>query len=164
MIALLQRVTEAAVHVNENLAARTGPGNMAARKELVARIGPGMLALIGVQRGDGADQADRLLQRMLAWRMFADGEGRMNLNLIQTAGELLLVPQFTLAADTDSGNRPSFTPAAPPDQGRRLFDLLVSSARHSYPRVEAGIFGADMDVCLVNDGPVTFWLQTRSGL
>jgi len=163
MIALLQRVTEAAVHVNENLSVGTGSQTTTGGKKAVARIGLGTLALIGVERGDGPEQAGRLLQRLLNWRMFPDGQGRMNLNLVQTAGELLLVPQFTLAADTNSGNRPSFTPAAPPGEGKLLFDLLVRSARRSYPRVEAGIFGADMDISLVNDGPVTFWLQVKPG-
>ena len=163
MIALLQRVAEAAVLVNENLAHPSQAQESAGRKNVVARIGPGMLALIGVQRGDGPEQASRLLQRMLNWRMFADDDGKMNLNVEQTAGGLLLVPQFTLAADTGSGNRPSFTPAAPPDHGKQLFDLLVRSARASYPRVGCGIFGADMHVSLVNDGPVTFWLQVKPG-
>ncbi|MEJ8569562.1 D-aminoacyl-tRNA deacylase [Elongatibacter sediminis] len=147
MIALVQRVAEAAVHVNG---------------EVVGRAGRGTLALIGVERGDGAAQVDRLLQRLLAWRMFPDDSGRMNLNLAQAGGDLLLVPQFTLAADTDSGNRPSFTPAAPPDEGRHWFGEFVSAARQAHPRVECGVFGADMQVQLVNDGPVTFWLQVRA--
>ena len=148
MIALLQRVAEARVLVNH---------------EIAGEIGAGMLALIGVEQGDGAAQASRLLQRMLAWRMFSDPQGRMNLNLAQSGGSLLLVPQFTLAADTNSGNRPSFSPAAPPEEGRRLFDLLVAEARQQCPAVEAGVFGADMQIALVNDGPVTFWLQVRPG-
>ena len=146
MIALLQRVTEAAVVVNG---------------EVVGRAGRGTLALIGIERGDGEAEAGRLLQRVLAWRMFPDAEGRMNRDLRQAGGDLLLVPQFTLAADTDSGNRPSFTPAAPPGEGQRLFDGFVSAAREAYPNVATGIFGADMKVHLVNDGPVTFWLQVR---
>lgn len=157
MIALLQRVAEAAVLVNENLAG-------APREELAGRIGPGMLALIGVERGDQEPQMVRLLQRMLAWRMFSDAGGKMNLNLQQSGGGLLLVPQFTLAADTDSGNRPSFTPAAPPEEGERLFRLLVDAARQQHPVVETGVFGADMKVSLVNDGPVTFWLQVSPGV
>ena len=148
MIALLQRVAEARVLVNH---------------EIAGEIGAGMLALIGVEQGDGAAQASRLLQRMLAWRMFSDPQGRMNLNLAQSGGSLLLVPQFTLAADTNSGNRPSFSPAAPPEEGRRLFDLLVAEARQLCPAVETGVFGADMQIALVNDGPVTFWLQVRPG-
>jgi len=163
MIALLQRVTEAAVLVNRNVAGQVPPADEDIGKKDIARIGPGMLAFIGVEQGDGPGQASRLLQRMLAWRMFADEHDKMNLNLAQSAGELLLVPQFTLAADTNSGNRPSFTPAAPPGEGKRLFEFLVSSARKSFPRVETGIFGADMKVSLVNDGPVTFWLQVRPG-
>jgi len=162
MIALLQRVAEAAVLVNENLAGGDESGENTGKKKIVARIGPGTLALIGVQRGDGPDQVNRLLQRVLNWRMFEDGQGKMNLNLAQAGGSLLLVPQFTLAADTDSGNRPSFTPAAPPAEGRQLFDLLVRNARQAHPHVESGVFGADMDVRLVNDGPVTFWLQVKA--
>jgi D-tyrosyl-tRNA(Tyr) deacylase len=158
MIALLQRVSEAAVLVNENVA-----GEDTAREKVVARIGAGMLALIGVEQGDGPDQVIRLLQRLLAWRMFADAHGKMNLNLVQSAGGLLLVPQFTLAADTNSGNRPSFTAAATPVEGERMYDLLVSLARQQHPLVASGIFGADMKVSLVNDGPVTFRLQVRSG-
>lgn len=163
MIALLQRVAEAAVLVNGNLASGSEPREKSGKNKIVARIGPGTLALIGVQKGDGPDQVSRLLQRMLNWRMFEDDQGKMNLNLAQAGGSLLLVPQFTLAADTDSGNRPSFTPAAPPAEGRRLFDLLVHDARQAHSHVESGIFGADMDVRLVNNGPVTFWLQVKAG-
>jgi D-tyrosyl-tRNA(Tyr) deacylase len=144
MIALLQRVSEAAVHVNEKLIGETGKG---------------ILALIGVERDDSRKQADRLLQRMLAYRMFPDDADRMNLNVRQAGGGLLLVPQFTLAADTNSGNRPSFTPAAEPAEGRRLFDYLAQQARLEMDDIATGTFGADMKVSLVNDGPVTFWLQ-----
>jgi len=154
MIALLQRVTEAAVLVNENM-----DGSGPVRLTTVGRIGPGMLALVAVERGDTGQQAQRLLQRMLAWRMFPDEGDRMNLNLAQAGGGLLLVPQFTLAADTFSGNRPSFSPAAPPAEGQRLFGLLADLAREQHGVVETGVFGADMKVSLVNDGPVTFWLQ-----
>jgi D-tyrosyl-tRNA(Tyr) deacylase len=164
MIALLQRVAEAAVLVNKNVAADCGQKASEAiteKNHLVGRIDSGMLALVGVEKGDGTEQADRLLQRMLAWRMFEDQDGRMNLNLSQVDGGLLLVPQFTLAANTNSGNRPSFTSAAPPEDGRRLFDELVLAARKLHPNVETGIFGADMNVSLVNDGPVTFWLQVK---
>jgi D-tyrosyl-tRNA(Tyr) deacylase len=122
-----------------------------------------MLALIGVEQGDEEGGVKRLLERMLAWRMFADHHGKMNLNLAQSGGSLLLVPQFTLAADTNSGNRPSFTPAASPAEGKRLFEVMVSSARTQCAVVETGRFGADMKVSLVNDGPVTFWLQVRPG-
>lgn len=151
MIALLQRVAQASVVVNEKLLG----------EKLVGRIGPGTLALIGVERGDGEEQAERLLERILAWRMFDDPQGRMNFNLEQSGGQLMLVPQFTLAADTNSGHRPSFTPAAPPAEGKRLFDLLVGAARKRFPDLASGVFGADMKVSLVNDGPVTFWLQVR---
>lgn len=144
MIALLQRVSEAAVHVNEKMVGETKKG---------------ILALIGVERGDSEKQADRLLQRILAYRMFPDDAHRMNINVQQAGGSLLLVPQFTLAANTNSGNRPSFTPAAEPSEGRRLFEYLVQQARLEMDNVATGTFGADMKVSLVNDGPVTFWLQ-----
>jgi D-aminoacyl-tRNA deacylase len=156
MIALLQRVAQASVVVNEII-----PGEKVPGEKLIARIGPGTLALIGIERGDGDEQAERLLERILAWRMFDDPQGRMNFNLAQSGGQLMLVPQFTLAADTNSGHRPSFTPAAPPAEGKRLFDLLVSSAQKRCPDLASGVFGADMQVSLVNDGPVTFWLQVR---
>jgi len=146
MIALLQRVSEASVHVNGNL---------------VGQINKGILALIGVQRDDSESQADRLLQRILAYRIFPDDRDRMNLNLHQAGGGLLLVPQFTLAADTNSGNRPSFTPAAPPDEGKRLFHYLVGRAEAEIENLATGQFGADMKVSLVNDGPVTFWLTAN---
>jgi D-tyrosyl-tRNA(Tyr) deacylase len=144
MIALLQRVSEATVIVN---------GNM------VGEISSGILALIGVERNDTEKQAERLLQRLLAYRIFPDDANRMNLNLGQSGGRLLLVPQFTLAADTNSGNRPSFTPAAPPAEGERLFNYLAAQAKRELEDVQSGVFGADMKVHLVNDGPVTFWLQ-----
>lgn len=144
MIALLQRVSEASVIVNG---------------KLVAEISRGILALIGVERGDSEQNASRLLQRLVAYRIFPDETGRMNLNLKQSDGQLLLVPQFTLAADTNSGNRPSFTPAAPPAEGERLFDHLATLAAVELPNMQTGVFGADMKVHLVNDGPVTFWLQ-----
>ena len=144
MIALLQRVSEAAVQVNG---------------EITGEIGRGILALVGVERGDTEAQADRLLERVLAYRIFPDTEGRMNLDLRQVGGGLLLVSQFTLAADTHKGNRPSFTPAAPPDEGARLFDHVVAQARKAHAPIATGRFGADMQVRLVNDGPVTFWLQ-----
>lgn len=144
MITLIQRVSEAAVHVNGNV---------------VGRIGTGLLALVGVERGDTEQQADRLLQRVLAYRIFPDAEDRMNLDVRQAGGGLLLVPQFTLAANTRKGNRPSFTSAAPPAEGEYLFDYFLARARSEMTPVESGQFGADMKVHLVNDGPVTFWLQ-----
>jgi len=144
MIALLQRVSEAAVVVD----GRT-----------TGEIGSGILALIGVQRGDAEPQVARLLQRLLAYRIFPDESGKMNLDLKQSGGSLLLVPQFTLAADTNSGNRPSFTPAAPPGEGERLFNQFVMLAQRDLKNVQTGKFGADMKVRLINDGPVTFWLQ-----
>jgi len=126
---------------------------------MAGEIAGGILALVGVERGDAERQAERLLQRLLAYRIFPDGAGRMNLDLRQHGGRLLLVPQFTLAADTNSGNRPSFTPAAPPAEGERLFNYLAMLAKRDLKDVQTGIFGADMKVRLVNDGPVTFWLQ-----
>jgi D-tyrosyl-tRNA(Tyr) deacylase len=144
MIALLQRVSEAAVHVNG---------------QHVGGIRRGILALIGVERNDSEAEADRLLQRVLAYRIFPDGEGRMNLDLRQSGGGLLLVPQFTLAANTRKGNRPSFTSAADPATGERLFTYLSARAASQLEQVSTGLFGADMKVSLVNDGPVTFWLQ-----
>lgn len=144
MIALLQRVTHANVVVNGTE---------------IGRIAAGLLVLVGVEKGDSAVQANRLLERLLAYRVFADADGKMNLSLKQTSGGLLLVPQFTLAADTRRGNRPGFSTAATPAVGRELFDLFVSLARQQHPLVAQGEFGADMQVSLCNDGPVTFWLQ-----
>lgn len=144
MIALLQRVTRASVEVDA---------------ECVAEIGRGLLVLVGVQRGDNEVKAQRLLERVLGYRVFADAQGRMNQSLSAIGGGLLLVPQFTLAADTKKGTRASFTSAAPPDEGRRLFDGFVVAARAAHGSVETGVFGADMQVSLVNDGPVTFWLS-----
>ena len=145
MIGLLQRVTQAEVRV---------------AGEAVGAIGRGLLVLVGVQRGDAEAQADRLLERLLGYRVFPDAEDRMNRSLRDIGGGLLLVPQFTLAADTRKGTRASFTSAAPPEEGRRLFEHLVERARLAYPQVETGRFGADMQVGLVNDGPITFWLET----
>jgi len=145
MIALIQRVTEARVDVDGRC---TGA------------IESGLLALIGVQPEDGPAQVDRLLQRVLGYRVFSDSEGRMNLALKDTGGGLLLVPQFTLAADTRAGMRPGFSTAAPPELGRLRFDELLEKARIQHPRVEAGEFGAHMMVSLINDGPVTFWLSS----
>jgi D-tyrosyl-tRNA(Tyr) deacylase len=144
MIGLLQRVSRAEVAV--------------AGRE-VGRIGPGLLVLVCAERGDGDAGADRLLERLLGYRVFSDDEGRMNLSLRDVGGGLLLVPQFTLAADTHKGSRPSFTPAAPAEQGRRLFDYLLRRAREQHATVAGGEFGAHMQVSLVNDGPVTIWLQ-----
>lgn len=144
MIGLLQRVTRARVDIEG---------------KTVGEIGRGLLVLVGVERGDGVAEADRLLERLLGYRVFPDEEGRMNRSLRDIQGGLLLVPQFTLAADTRAGTRPSFTPAAPPDEGRRMFDYLLARANHVHPEVAAGVFGADMQVELTNDGPVTFWLR-----
>jgi D-tyrosyl-tRNA(Tyr) deacylase len=147
MIGLLQRVRHAAVDVEQ---------------QRIAEIGAGLLVLVGVQPHDTEASAARLLQRLLGYRVFADDQGRMNRSLRDLAADnagLLLVPQFTLAADTRSGTRASFTSAADPQLGRQLFEFLVSEAQRAWPRVGSGNFGADMQVSLVNDGPVTFWLQ-----
>lgn len=152
MIALIQRVTQAQVRVGTRV---TG------------EIGPGLLALVCAERGDSVAVADKLVAKVLGYRVFSDAAGKMNLPVTNIdgagrAGGLLLVSQFTLAADTDSGLRPSFTPAAPPDEGQRLFDYFVATARARHPIVETGEFGAEMQVSLVNDGPVTFWLRARN--
>lgn len=144
MIALIQRVSEARVEVGS---------------ECVGRIGAGLLALVAVEPADDEARAARLIERVLGYRVFDDGDGRMNRSLAEVGGGLLLVSQFTLAADTGKGRRPSFTSAAPPELGRRLFDHLVALARAAHPDVATGRFGAHMRVHLVNDGPVTFWLE-----
>jgi len=125
----------------------------------VGRIGRGVLALIGVERGDDRSQAERLLERVVGYRIFEDDAGRMNLSLAEVRGGLLLVPQFTLAADTHQGTRPGFSTAAAPDEARALFADLLELARVRHSEVAAGEFGAHMKVSLVNDGPVTFWLR-----
>jgi D-tyrosyl-tRNA(Tyr) deacylase len=145
LIGLLQRVVEAAVDIDG---------------KRVASIGPGLLVLVGVRPSDDEPSALRLLNRLLQYRLFADEAGKMNLSLGQTQGNLLLVPQFTLAAETHKGLRPGFSTAAPPEQGRQLFDYLVQAARERHGRVETGVFGAHMQVSLTNDGPVTFWLES----
>ena len=127
--------------------------------ETAGEIGRGVLALIGVERGDGEREAARLAERVLGYRIFPDAEGKMNRSLADIGGGLLLVPQFTLAADTRSGTRPGFSTAAAPEEGRRLFDVLLNLCREKHAAVATGRFGADMQVSLVNDGPVTFWLQ-----
>jgi D-tyrosyl-tRNA(Tyr) deacylase len=146
MIALLQRVSQARVDVSG---------------ECVGAVERGLLALVGVERFDSTREADRLIERVLGYRVFADPRGRMNLSVRDIAGGLLLVPQFTLAADTTKGMRPSFSSAASPEDGRRLFDYLVAAARARHTLLATGIFGADMKVSLTNDGPVTFWLHVR---
>jgi D-tyrosyl-tRNA(Tyr) deacylase len=145
VIGLLQRVTHASVDVDA---------------KRVASIGPGLMVLVGVRPSDDEGSATRLLNRLLQYRVFADPAGKMNLSLTQTQGDLLLVPQFTLAADTHKGLRPGFSTAAPPQQGRELFDALVQAARAQHSRVETGVFGAHMQLSLTNDGPVTFWLES----
>jgi D-aminoacyl-tRNA deacylase len=145
LIALLQRVTEAAVAV---------------AGKPVASIGRGLLVLVAVRPADDDGNAQRLADRLLKYRVFSDEGGKMNLNLQQIAGDLLLVPQFTLAADTRHGLRPGFSSAAPPEQGKRLFELLVITAQAHHSKVASGVFGAHMQVSLTNDGPVTFWLES----
>ena len=146
MIALIQRVSAARVEVDG---------------ETIGAIEAGLLALVAVQPGDGEPQADRLLERLLGYRVFADAEGRMNRSLADTGGGLLLVSQFTLAADTKKGMRPGFSTAAAPDEAERWFNRLVELAKNRHTRVEIGRFGAHMQVHLVNDGPVTFWLEAH---
>jgi D-tyrosyl-tRNA(Tyr) deacylase len=146
MIALIQRVSSARVEVEG---------------ESVGAIGAGLLALVAVEPGDGETQARRMVERLLGYRVFADEAGKMNRSLTDTGGGLLLVSQFTLAADTRKGMRPSFTSAATPDEGRIWFDRLVDLARAAHPGVETGRFGAHMMVHLCNDGPVTFHLEVR---
>jgi D-aminoacyl-tRNA deacylase len=145
MIALLQRVTSATVRVGA---------------QTVGEIDTGLLVFVGVKPTDGDDDAQRILARLLRYRVFGDVAGKMNLSLQQIDGGLLLVPQFTLAADTRHGLRPGFSTAAPPKLSRRLFDVLLQAARAQHPKVASGQFGADMQVSLVNDGPVTFWLES----
>jgi len=126
----------------------------------VGAIGAGLLVLVGVRPKDDEVSARRLLARLIRYRVFPDEVGKMNLGLTQVGGQLLLVPQFTLAADTAKGLRPGFSTAAPPDQGRRLFEALVQAARDELGTVETGVFGAHMQVSLTNDGPVTIWLES----
>jgi D-tyrosyl-tRNA(Tyr) deacylase len=149
MIGLIQRVSEAAVRVDG---------------EAVGQIGRGLLVLVGFRRGDDEATADRLLERVLNYRVFPDDSGRMNLSVRDVSGDLLLVSQFTLAADTHKGTRAGFSTAAAPDEARRLFDYLVEKARRvpglAEGAVATGVFGADMKVSLINDGPVTFWLES----
>jgi D-aminoacyl-tRNA deacylase len=144
MIVLLQRVSEAKVEIDG---------------EVVGSIGPGLLVLLGVRPEDDEVAALKLLGRLLHYRVFADAAGKMNLSLAQTKGDLLLVPQFTLAANTDKGLRPGFSTAAPPELGRRLFDFFVQAARERHGPVQTGVFGAHMQVSSTNDGPVTIWLE-----
>jgi D-tyrosyl-tRNA(Tyr) deacylase len=147
MIGLLQRVSQARVDV---------------AGETLGSIGEGLMVLVCAERGDSEQEADRLLERLLNHRVFSDAQGKMNLSLRDVRGGLLLVPQFTLAADTRKGNRPSFTPAAPPEEGKRLFEHMLRRAREIHSTVAAGRFGADMQVTLTNDGPVTIWLRVSS--
>lgn len=145
MIGLLQRVSHASVSVEGSL---------------IGKIDRGLVVFVGIEKNDSEANADRLLQRLLGYRVFADKQNKMNLSLLDVHGGLLLIPQFTLPADTRKGMRPSFSSAASPEFGKRLFDYLLEKASETYELVEAGQFAADMQVTLTNDGPVTFWLQT----
>ena len=145
MIALLQRVTQASVTVD---------------RKIIGQIGKGLLILLCAERGDTEKEADQLLGKLLNYRVFSDENGKMNLSVTTIGGGMLIVPQFTLAADTRSGTRPSFSPAAPPDIGKKLFDYFVEKARGKLEVIQTGQFGTDMQVSLTNDGPVTFWLDT----
>lgn len=144
MIGLLQRVSHASVAVNQ---------------QITGKIDRGLLVLIGVEKQDTNSNAERLIHKLLGYRVFPDPEGKMNRSLVDINGGLLLVPQFTLAADTRKGMRPSFSNAAPPEKGKEIFNHLLEYAQKQYDKIESGIFGADMQVTLTNDGPVTFWLQ-----
>jgi D-tyrosyl-tRNA(Tyr) deacylase len=144
VIVLIQRVAEARVAVGG---------------ETVGEIGRGILALVGVERGDGEAEAARLVERVLAYRIFPDDEGKMNRSLLDIEGGLLAVSQFTLVADTKSGTRPGFSRGAAPQEGKKLFELFLQKAKEKIPSTQSGVYGADMQVSLVNDGPVTFWLQ-----
>jgi len=148
MIGLLQRVAQASVMVE---------------REVIAGIGTGLLVFLAVEREDSVADAERLLERVVTYRVFDDAAGRMNRSLLDTGGELLIVPQFTLAAQTRSGTRPGFQGAAPPEQGRPLYEHFVAGARRRVAVVATGRFGAQMQVTLINDGPVTFWLEAAPG-
>ena len=144
MIGLLQRVGSASVTVDG---------------ERIAQIGRGLMVLVGVEKADSREQAEKLVKKLLEYRIFADDDGKMNLSVLDIAGEVLLVPQFTLAADTGKGKRPSFSSAPPPEQAADLFAAVVDIMSQQLPQVQTGQFGTDMAVELINDGPVTFWLQ-----
>ncbi|CAF0700700.1 D-aminoacyl-tRNA deacylase [Candidatus Methylacidithermus pantelleriae] len=146
MIALVQRVSRGAVYIGG---------------KKIASIGQGILALVGIEREDTTKAADRLAERILTYRIFPDAQHRMNRCLEEIGGELLLVPQFTLAADTHKGTRASFAKAAPPEQAQKLYQYLVDRLQQRYPKVHSGVFGATMSVELTNEGPVTFWLQAK---
>lgn len=146
MIGLLQRVTQASVTVEG---------------KIVGQIQHGLLVLIGVAKTDSQSVADRLIERLLTYRVFADDMGKMNRSVIDVLGGVLLVPQFTLVADTQKGTRPSFSSGAPPELGKSLFDYVVNVAKQRYSHIATGQFGADMQVALINDGPVTFWLEVN---
>ncbi len=145
MLALIQRVSQASVTIDQRIH---------------GQIGPGIMLLLGVQKGDDRKAVDKLLNKVLAYRIFGDADDKMNLSLTETQGGLLVVSQFTLAADTRKGLRPGFSTAAPPTIGEELYDYFVEQARQRHPQVATGSFGADMKVALVNDGPVTFMLES----
>ncbi len=144
MIALIQRVSHGQVEVNQRN---------------IAKIGRGIVAFIAIQPNDGMDHIKRMQQRLLNYRIFPDNMGKMNLSLLDIKGELILVPQFTLLADTSRGNPPSFSGNLSPEEGKKIFQQLVDVSKQQYTKVQSGIFGADMQVSLINDGPVTLWLE-----
>ena len=144
MIALIQRVTDASVSVDNRV---------------ISKINQGLLILLGIEKTDDENTAEKLVDKVIAYRIFSDSEGKMNLNVKQISGEVLIVPQFTLVADTNKGLRPSFSSGAPPEQGKALFDKVVDIMHAKVDGVQKGQFGADMSVQLINDGPVTFWIQ-----
>ena len=144
MIALIQRVTDASVTVDNRV---------------ISKINQGLLLLLGVEKTDDENTAEKLVDKVISYRIFSDAEGKMNLNVKQISGEILIVPQFTLVADTNKGLRPSFSSGAPPEQGKALFDTVVDIMHAKVDGVKKGQFGADMSVQLINDGPVTFWIQ-----
>lgn len=146
MIALIQRVKQARVEVES---------------KNIGEIQQGLLVFLGVEKNDTEQQVQRLVDKVLAYRVFADENDKMNLSVQDINGGVLIVPQFTLAADTQSGNRPSFSSAAPPAMGEALFNQFVLAAKMKYPKIETGQFGADMQISLINDGPVTFWLEVN---
>ncbi|MEA1988071.1 MAG: D-aminoacyl-tRNA deacylase [Pseudomonadota bacterium] len=144
MICLIQRVTQGKVEVDQ---------------KIIGEIGPGLVVLTGFQPKDTMETVDKMTHKLLHYRLFADESDKMNLNIQQVKGSLLLVPQFTLAADTQKGLRPSFSKSAPPDIAHKLFDRFINHSKQAYPAVQSGQFGANMQVSLTNDGPVTFWLE-----
>ncbi|MDU5691105.1 MAG: D-aminoacyl-tRNA deacylase [Citrobacter freundii] len=163
MIALIQRVTRASVTVEGEVTGEIGPGLLVLlgveRDDDEQKANPGLLVLLGVERDDDEQKANRLCERVLGYRIFSDAEGKMNLNVQQSGGSVLVVSQFTLAADTERGMRPGFSKGAAPERAEALYEYFVERCRQQEMNTQTGRFAADMQVSLVNDGPVTFWLQ-----